>query len=646
MDPMPRSTRRRFAGITRLTRRRRTVSASVGVLLGGVALVSVPPVAHVPRPLHAVPATPKPRVQRAARLSAARTVSTSSARLQSIVQPAGPFVGAASASATSGWKVTGSGLVTPYGGAPSYGSIHHHLNRPIVGIASTPDRQGYWLVAADGGVFTFGDAHFFGSLASFPLGLDHVVTLVPTPSGGGYWLATAGGRVAHYGNAAWYGSPKSAHVGSAVVGMSSSADGRGYVALTVAGGVTAFGDAPWHGSLFSAHVRAVGVGIVTGPGGGYWVATATGKVYGFGDSRFVAGPEVSTAPTGVFVDGRAYGLLLRGGVIVVDTSQSALDTGSGAPTSPAPPISSPPTSSGTPTTSPPTTTPPTTTPPVGTRISFGIFVRPLGSAPVLAQSTQYVTTFVNDYKTNYGTVGVNQMPIWTVGSGQPLVHMSVAAACNDFTPNTGSEVPIPSGVTTSGTGDSPLVIYQPSTSTEWEFWQAIPDPAGGWQACWGGKIDTATSNGVFPAPYGLSASGISYLATTITEADVASGTIDHAIAVVIPGCSGPPVFPADRTDCSSAPGLPHEGTWFRFPAGLAMPSGLTPFAQMVFHAVQTYGMVVVDQGGAVMIEAESSTDWAAQGHSGIDPITASWGGLPEYQVVASLPWSALQAVQP
>ena len=34
------------------------------------------------------------------------------------------------------------------------------LNAPIVGIAATPDGDGYYLVAADGGVFTFGDAHF------------------------------------------------------------------------------------------------------------------------------------------------------------------------------------------------------------------------------------------------------------------------------------------------------------------------------------------------------------------------------------------------------------------------------------------------------------------------------------------------------
>ena len=33
-------------------------------------------------------------------------------------------------------------------------------NSPIVGIAGTPDGRGYWEVASDGGVFSFGTAGF------------------------------------------------------------------------------------------------------------------------------------------------------------------------------------------------------------------------------------------------------------------------------------------------------------------------------------------------------------------------------------------------------------------------------------------------------------------------------------------------------
>ena len=50
------------------------------------------------------------------------------------------------------------------------------LNAPVVGIASTPSGNGYWLVASDGGVFAFGDAMFGGSLGG--LHLDAPITAI------------------------------------------------------------------------------------------------------------------------------------------------------------------------------------------------------------------------------------------------------------------------------------------------------------------------------------------------------------------------------------------------------------------------------------------------------------------------------------
>ena len=57
-------------------------------------------------------------------------------------------------------------------------------------------------MAADGGVFTFGDAAFFGSAAaSGSTAGGRVQGLVATPSGEGYWLATADGSVVAFGDA-------------------------------------------------------------------------------------------------------------------------------------------------------------------------------------------------------------------------------------------------------------------------------------------------------------------------------------------------------------------------------------------------------------------------------------------------------------
>ena len=66
------------------------------------------------------------------------------------------------ARATGWWPRTGasSPSATP---ASTARPASLRLNQPIVGMAATPDGKGYWLVAADGGIFTFGDAGFYGS---------------------------------------------------------------------------------------------------------------------------------------------------------------------------------------------------------------------------------------------------------------------------------------------------------------------------------------------------------------------------------------------------------------------------------------------------------------------------------------------------
>jgi len=66
--------------------------------------------------------------------------------------------------------VASDGGIFAFGDAPFEGSAGGlHLNAPIVGIAATPDGQGYWMAARDGGIFAFGDARFLGSAAQLAL---------------------------------------------------------------------------------------------------------------------------------------------------------------------------------------------------------------------------------------------------------------------------------------------------------------------------------------------------------------------------------------------------------------------------------------------------------------------------------------------
>ncbi|NNN14204.1 MAG: hypothetical protein HKL81_10715, partial [Acidimicrobiaceae bacterium] len=77
------------------------------------------------------------------------------------------------------------------------------LNRPIVGMASTPDGKGYWLVASDGGIFSFGDAAYYGSTGAMTLNRP-IVGMASTPDGKGYWLVASDGGIFSFGDANFY----------------------------------------------------------------------------------------------------------------------------------------------------------------------------------------------------------------------------------------------------------------------------------------------------------------------------------------------------------------------------------------------------------------------------------------------------------
>jgi hypothetical protein len=74
-----------------------------------------------------------------------------------------------------------------------------------VEICSTPSGRGYWICGSDGGVFTYGDAGFYGSLGNVNLAAP-IVGMTATPSGKGYWLLGQDGGVFTFGDAGFYGA--------------------------------------------------------------------------------------------------------------------------------------------------------------------------------------------------------------------------------------------------------------------------------------------------------------------------------------------------------------------------------------------------------------------------------------------------------
>ncbi len=108
--------------------------------------------------------------------------------------------------------------------APSSGRIHAFAG--TAGLPAPPSppppRPGYWLVASDGGVFTYGAAGFYGSTGTLHLA-QPVVGIVATPDGMGYWLVAADGGIFAFGDAAFEGSTGGLVLDRPVVGMAEAA---------------------------------------------------------------------------------------------------------------------------------------------------------------------------------------------------------------------------------------------------------------------------------------------------------------------------------------------------------------------------------------------------------------------------------------
>ncbi|HET6964773.1 MAG TPA: hypothetical protein VFH58_08360 [Acidimicrobiales bacterium] len=125
------------------------------------------------------------------------------------------------------WIVDNDGGVFSFGDAVFYGSMGGHpLSAPVLAAAGTPDRRGYWLAGSDGGVFSFGDAHFGGSVAGFKLAAP-VIAMAANPSGPGYWLAAVDGGVFALGGAPFLGSMGGVPLDRPVYSMVATANGAG-----------------------------------------------------------------------------------------------------------------------------------------------------------------------------------------------------------------------------------------------------------------------------------------------------------------------------------------------------------------------------------------------------------------------------------
>ncbi len=158
-------------------------------------------------------------------------------------------------------------------------------------MAATTTGKGYWLFAADGGVFTLGDAEFFGSEGGGPLNKP-IVGADVTPTGKGYYLVASDGGIFAFGDAVFYGSEGATKLNKPIVGMAATDDGNGYYLVATDGGIFTHGksaqDAPFFGSEGALPLNKPIVGMaLTASNQGYYLVAADGGIFTHGDAKFL-----------------------------------------------------------------------------------------------------------------------------------------------------------------------------------------------------------------------------------------------------------------------------------------------------------------------------------------------------------------------
>ena len=277
------------------------------------------------------------------------------------------------------------------------------------------------------------------------------------------------------------------------------------------------------------------------------------------------------------------------------------------------------------------------------------------NAPLHPNSANFVKELLRQKAAYYGTVTINTReyasPVYTAGENVPAVKVTEWDCQKKGYADSGlaeqwQAVPIPEHAVPSKGTDAEMTVYQPSTDTVWEFWQARKVD-GKWQACWGGRLKNAsTSSGVFHKHYGATATSLPFLGGQITAEELARGEIRHAIGFALVDAEDKSVFswPANRSDGVNpawAPNRIPEGLRFRLDPTVNV--GALPMSQagkIIAKAAQKYGFVVWDRAGALSLRAQNAVSYTALGQP--DPYPALFGGKPNYAVLDGFPWNKLQ----
>ncbi|HEV7761911.1 MAG TPA: hypothetical protein VGO78_23045 [Acidimicrobiales bacterium] len=290
------------------------------------------------------------------------------------------------------------------------------------------------------------------------------------------------------------------------------------------------------------------------------------------------------------------------------------------------------------TTAPPTTAPPTTAAPAAAGVGLGNcpsfpadnhWHASVAGLPVHPQSGAYVNSIGagDGVKADFGSGtwdgGPIGIPVTRVAAGQAKVPVSFDYA-DESDPG---PYPIPGDALVEGgpdaDGDRHVLVIDGGSCQLYELFDAHPNGDGSWHAGSGSVYDLR-ANDLRPAGWtSADAAGLPITPGLVRYEEVAAGHIDHAIRVTVPESQNQYLWPARHAASDSGDAaLPPMGLRLRLKAGVDL-SGLAPQARVVAEAMQTYGVIVADNGSPWYISGVPDEHWDNDGLQSLGSLTGS-----------------------
>jgi hypothetical protein len=247
-----------------------------------------------------------------------------------------------------------------------------------------------------------------------------------------------------------------------------------------------------------------------------------------------------------------------------------------------------------------------------------IWNTPIDTLPVDASSAAYINAIgpTRQVHADFGSGLWEDAPIGipyvVVPADQPLVPLNLGLYWDESDPGpypVPTAAPIEGGPDSSLDSDRHVLVLRQSECKLYELYHAVPK-ANGWDAD-SSAVYTLTVNGPLrPAGWtSADAAGLPILPGLVRYDEVAAGEIKHALRFTVPQTRRAYVWPA-RHFASSLTGAqyPPMGQRFRLKAHYDI-SDFSPQAQVIARAMQKYGLILADNGGAWYISGAPDEQW-------------------------------------